>query len=101
MATARVLVTRWLSDDFPGFVEFVLTDTDGVEHTFQEKPPVLSTEELSRLDAFQRELWIDADVLSEQGGSTLVRLAHSVESLDGRTEFHVPMGSLRASGGLN
>lgn len=101
MATARVLVTRWLSDDFPGFVEFVLTDTDGVEHTFQEKPPVLSAEELSRLDAYPRELWIDADVLSERGGSALIRLAHSVESLERRTDFDVPLESLRTADGLN
>lgn len=101
MATVRVFVTGWLSDDFPGFVEIVLTDADGVEHTFQEKAAVLSTEELSQLDAYPRELWINADVLSEQGGSALIRLAYSVESLEGRTEFHVPMASLRASGGLN
>lgn len=97
MATVRVLATRWLSDDFPGFVEFILTDAAGAEHTFQEKAAVLSQDELSPSGAYPRELWIEAEVLSERSNSVVVRLAFSIESLDGRTDFDVPVELVRAS----
>ena len=40
MATVRATATRWLSDDFPGFVEIVFADARGVRHTIHEKVPV-------------------------------------------------------------
>jgi hypothetical protein len=88
MATVRGLATRWLSDDFPGFVEVVLTDASQVGHTIHEKALVLSVDEsLSPASAYPREIWIDAEVLSQHQQTVTVRLAHSVESLDGLTDF--------------
>ncbi|WP_143082886.1 hypothetical protein [Cellulomonas sp. KH9] len=35
--------TRWISDDFPGFVEIEFDDVDGVTHRFEEKAAVVDS----------------------------------------------------------
>ncbi len=95
MATVRGVVTRWLDDHQPGFVEFILTDVDGVAHVVHEKVPVLTLEDLSSSSTYPRELWICADMLSRGRDSARVRLGAFVESLDGRTEFTLPLTSVQ------
>lgn len=97
MATVRATATRWISDDFPGFVELTLTDVNGVRHTIHEKVPVLGDQELSSSTAYPRETWIEAAVLSKDQGVFTVHLAHSVESVDGRSDFDIPQRSVRAA----
>ena len=102
MASVRGLATRWLSDDFPGFVEVVLTDASQVEHTIHEKVPVLSDDwSLSPASAYPFVIWIDAEVLGQHQQTVTVRLAHSVESLDGHTVFDVANELVRASRAAN
>ncbi len=95
MATARGVATRWLSDDFPGFLEVVLTDADQVAHVIHDKAPVLGRGEWSSTTDYPREIWIDADVIGEHRNTVTVRLAHSVESLDGRRDFELPTTLVR------
>lgn len=97
MATVRATATRWISDDFPGFVELALTDANGVRHTIHEKVPALGGEGLSASAAYPREVWIEAAVLSEVQGVFTVHLAHSVESVDGRSDFDIPERSVRTA----
>lgn len=97
MATVRGLATRWLSDDFPGCVEVVLTEASQVDHTIDEKAVVLGVDEsLSPASAYPREIWIDAEVLSQDQQTVTVRLAHSVESVDGLTDFDVATELVRS-----
>lgn len=97
VAQVRAVATRWLSDDAPGFIEVVLTDAHQIDHIIQEKVPVLSLDQVSSTTAYPREIWIDARLLSREQDMVTVRLAHSVESLDGRTEFEIRLEHLRAS----
>ena len=101
MATVRATPTCWISDDFPGFVELALTDANGVRHTIHEKVPVLGEQELNSSTAYPREIWIEAAVLSEDQGVVTVHLAHSVESVDGRSDFDIPQRSVRPGGEPN
>lgn len=96
MAMVRGVVTRWWDDWQPGFVEFLLTDVDGVDHLIHEKVPALTIEELTPATAYPRELWIDADVLSRGTDYADVRLCWDVQTDDGRTDFTVPLSSIRA-----
>lgn len=50
MAAVRGVVTRWLDDAFPGWVEFALTDVEGMVHIFHEKAPVPTLELLLASD---------------------------------------------------
>lgn len=95
VAVVRGVVTRWLDDHQPGFVEFMLTDIDGVRHVVHEKVPILTLEVLSSSSTYPRELWVGADVLHCGRGSATVRLGAEVTSVDGRTEFTVPLSSVR------
>ena len=97
MATVRATATRWLSDDFPGFVEIVFADARGVRHTIHEKVPVLGCVELTSSTAYPQEIWIEASVLNDNEGVLTVHLAHSVESVDGRSDFDSPRRSVRAA----
>ncbi len=101
MEAVRAVATRWLSDDLPGFLEVVLTDSHGVAHAIHEKVSVLSTDDWSPASAYPSEIWIDAEVLSARGGIVAVRLGHSIESLEGRAEFEVAPEFIRAPGASN
>lgn len=95
VATVRGVVTRWLDDHQPGFVEFVLTDVNEVAHVVHDKVPALTTESLCSSSAYPQELWIHAEVLSRDHDSVRVRLEAHVESVDGRTDFTLPLSSVR------
>lgn len=66
-------------------------------HTIHEKVPVLSTDDWSPASAYPSEIWLDAEALSEHAGIVAVRLGHSIESLDGVTEFDIAAELIRAS----
>lgn len=97
VAQIRGVVTRWLDKAFPGWVEFTLTDVNEVTHTFHEKAPVLTAEVLLPSFIYPRELWFEADVLDNGHGYATVQLRDDgIESLDGITEFTLPLASVRA-----
>ncbi|WP_146846983.1 hypothetical protein [Cellulomonas terrae] len=45
MLMLRGRATRWLADDFPGWVEVAVTDVDGVVHRFTEKAAVIDADD--------------------------------------------------------
>lgn len=95
MAAVRGVVTRWLDDAFPGWVEFALTDVEGMVHIFHEKAPVLTLELLLASDPYPRELWVVCEVLSQGVTEARLRLWDGIESVDGRDEFTLPIQSVR------
>lgn len=96
MAQVRGVVTRWLEESVPGWVEFVLVDAQGATHAFHEKTAVLTLELLLPTSRYPRELWVEVDVLSEDGASAAIRPRHDIDSIEGVTEFTLPLVDVRA-----
>jgi len=85
----RCEATRWLSDDFPGFLEVVLTDAYGVRHTIHDKAPVFSTDNWSAESVYPATIWVEADIVNSRPGVVSVRLAWFLEDEDGCAVFDV------------
>jgi hypothetical protein len=103
MPEVVVEIVRYVSDEpQPGLVECVLVDALGNQHSFVEKSPVVSCENLLAVSIYPRsciiaclieEEWID------ESARNLVRIDTSrpwgVESIDGATVFVVLSSQLR------
>ena len=107
MVAIRVQITRWLSDEFPGFVECRFTDAEGVEHVVHEKVPVVTRDDVSKATAFPVEGAIACEVSGsrfEDGGRmlsvTTVR-PWNVETTVGVSRFDVRPGQLMVLGAGN
>jgi hypothetical protein len=96
MANLVVQIERFVDEHFPGFVECVLIDADGVRHEFVEKVPVVSKvgpmsdshyPSPGYIGCIIEEEWVD------ELGRGLVRVSTikpwSIESVTGATAFTV------------
>jgi hypothetical protein len=96
MNVLSVTIERFVNDDFSGFVECVMVDSEYCSHRFFEKAPVLSTGNLSLNSAFPQPghiaCVVEDDRLDERGRQ-LVRVSTTnpwgIESTTGNTTFTV------------
>lgn len=96
MKLLRITITRFIDEHQPGFVEGKFTDAHGLEHTVQEKVPVVS----------QEDLWTDSEyprygviacliegTAENAEGQTILTIntlqPWGVETLEGLTVFDV------------
>lgn len=96
MDVIPVTIGRLVDDDFPGFVECILVDSDDRPHRFVEKSPVVSTADLSLDSAFPQSGYIACVIEGEwtdERGLQLVRVSTTnpwdIESTAGGTIFTV------------
>jgi hypothetical protein len=96
MNVLPVTIERFVDDDFPGFVDCVLVDSEDCSHRFVEKAPVVSTANLSLNSAFPQPGHIACVVEDEwidERGRQLVRISTTnpwgIESTTGDTTFTV------------
>jgi hypothetical protein len=96
MNVLSVTIERFVNDDFSGFVECVMVDSEYCSHRFVEKAPVLSTANLSLNSAFPQPGHIACVVEDEwldERGRQLVRVSTTnpwgIESTTGNTTFTV------------
>ena len=96
MPEITVQIVRFVDSSFPGFVEARFIDASGTEHSFLEKVPVVSRENLladsryPRVGAIRCEIeneWQDTDGRSLAAVST--DLPDGVESAGGQARFIV------------
>jgi CubicO group peptidase (beta-lactamase class C family) len=104
MPTLSIQITRYVDEHFPGFVECIIVDAFGMTHTFIEKAPVVSAENLSAASTYPcngeiacevRKQWQDAAGLA-------FSIVHTgspwgIESTSGETEFIVFSSQIRHS----
>jgi hypothetical protein len=102
MTAVAITIVRFADESQPGWVECELSDAAGRCHTFLEKIPVVSREELWRESGYPRDGVIACEVVStwvDAAGRSLAKIdtSHpwSIESKDGATEFVVCSESLR------
>lgn len=92
-----VEITRYVSDDVPGFVECALTDAEGKVHRFIDKVPVVSTDDYLAADSAYPQPGVLGCIIVEEWtdaqGRSLVRVSTqepwSIEATDGCQEFVV------------
>ena len=96
MISVSVEISRFIDDHQPGFVECRFLDACGELHTFTEKGPVVSTQNLSASSQYPCPGNIACEVVSEfmdSEGRSLVRIdterPFSIESTSGETKFVV------------
>jgi len=96
MDVLPVTIERFVDDEFPGFVECVLIDSDDCSHRFIEKAPVVSTAILSLASAFPQPGCIACvveDEWTDERGRQLIRVntinPWGIESTTGDTTFTV------------
>ena len=96
MVNLVVQIERFVDEHFPGFVECVLIDADGVRHEFVEKWSVVSTNDLRPDSRYPQPGYIGCIIEEEwvdELGRRLVRVSTSkpwsIESAAGATAFTV------------
>lgn len=101
MVAVRVTITKYISNDQPGFVECTLTDAGGTVWKFEEKVPVVTLEELDPESNYPRLGDIDCEIVKrwkDDKGCELVTIdterPWGVEALDGTTRFDVGIDQL-------
>jgi hypothetical protein len=96
MPEIRVTITRFIDESFPGWVEFQIVDADGRVWRFQEKVPVITTEDLWIDSEYPRPGSIACTVLRQHddpAGRQVLTIDTSrpwgIESVDGTTVFEI------------
>jgi hypothetical protein len=96
MIGARVEIRRYVDDSDPGWVEFWLTDADGVAWSFVEKVPVVSAEDLDTNTCYPVAAVIACRVIERRVGADGKEVVvidmedpWGIESTTGQTRFVV------------
>lgn len=96
MDVLPVTIERRVDDDFPGYVECILVDSDDRPHRFVQKVPVVSAANLPLDSAFPQPGYIACvveDEWTDERGRQLVRVSTTnpwgIESTTGETIFTV------------
>ncbi len=91
-----VLITRYVDDSFPGFVECKLIDAGGREWTFVEKVPVVTDAALDASTSYPRPAVLACRIVErrrEPDGTEVVTIDTAtpwgIESTSGVTRFDV------------
>ena len=96
MSEIEVAIVRIVDEAFPGFVECKLIDAHGREHTFVEKAPVVSAQDISARSTFPVSGHVACKIESElqdESGRVLLRVdttqPYGIESTAGDTRFEL------------
>jgi hypothetical protein len=105
MPAVSVQITRYIDDHFPGFVECVLVDAFGTAHTFIEKVPVVSADNLSSVSTFPCSGEVQCEICREwqdEAGLSITAICTErpwgVASTNGETKFTVLSSQLEGLG---
>jgi hypothetical protein len=95
MLGVKVNFSRYVDNSFPGWVEFRLVDALGHEHVFEEKVPVVTTDDhLDAASTYPQPGVIACAVLGRSESDDGHQLVHikmqwGIESMAGRSRFDV------------
>jgi hypothetical protein len=96
MRTISVQIRRYVSDDFPGWVECAMQDAAGQTHLFIEKVPVVTSENLTVESSYPQPGVVACEIEAEwknETGHSVVRICterpDGIESTTGLTNFVV------------
>jgi hypothetical protein len=79
MTWLRIQIVGFVDESFPGFIRCAFADADGNRHTFIEKIPVVTTENLWRDSAYPHKGKVPCEnVETVEDGSGLARITIGV-----------------------
>jgi hypothetical protein len=83
MPCLRVEIVAFVDESFPGFVRCAFVDADGKRHTFIEKVPVVTTQELWRDSTYPQPGIVPCEGVEKVQDGSLVRVSLGVgDSMD-------------------
>src|SRR5690348_6724852 len=92
----RAQIVKWVSDDFPGFVECRFADRFGREWIVVEKLPILTVADLRSDSQFPQPVLIACEVVARrQDGAgreiadITTKVPWGIEAMDGTTSFQL------------
>ena len=90
------IVEEFDLDQFPGWCKAILTDANGVEHTFVDKLPVFGLEE-EEVRSLPVEKLIAVEVIRDLGDVVEIdtSVPYGLETEDGKNRFVVPKDSIK------
>ena len=91
----RATAARWVSDDFPGWIECEVVDTEGRSHRVVEKAPILRAEFIMASPNFPFELWLRARCDHVDGGTAVIQFRDGVTTTEGLNEVRVNLNAIR------
>lgn len=65
MIGIKIKITKFISDDQPGWIECTFKDAWGVEHVIEEKVPVITTINLNEKSEYPQDGYIACEILKE------------------------------------
>jgi hypothetical protein len=103
-AYIRAQIIRWVSDDFPGFVECRFTDTLGREWSLIEKLPAVTDVDLRSGSQFPQPALVACEVLAvaqDNAGRKIAEITtitpFAIEATDGASRFLLYAEQLRVN----
>ena len=104
MPKVAVQIVRFVDDHFPGWVECELVDAVGRRHTFKDKVPMFTVEDLDAQSKYPTPGIIACEVVDrwrDQSGQELVRIStaepYGIESTEGLSVFTVSSSLVSSS----
>lgn len=101
MKALKIIITRFISNDQPGFVECRFHDAWNKEFIVEEKIPVLTTEDLDESSTYPKNGSIACEIIREWEDENQRKLITinignpwSVETTNGLTQFDVEQKDL-------
>jgi hypothetical protein len=95
-AYIRAQIIRWVSDDFPGFVDCRFADASGREWSFIEKLPVVTDADLRSNSEFPQPALIACEIVAggqDDAGRKIAEITtitpFAIEATDGTTCFQL------------
>jgi hypothetical protein len=96
MPTVNILITKFVDNHQPGFVECLLIDAGAFTHTFIEKIPIVTTANLWSTSDYPQSGYIDCVITRmwiDEMNRELIEIDTSqpwhIESVDGENRFIV------------
>lgn len=93
----KVQITRFISDDQPGFVECRFRDAWNREHVVHDKVPVVTLEDLDASSVYPREGFVGCEIVKEwkdDSGRSLVTVSTekpwAIDTVEGCFDFDLP-----------
>jgi hypothetical protein len=92
----KILITSFIDDHQPGFVECKFYDAFGNQHIIQDKVPVVTDKHLDANSEYPQEGIIACEIVNERNDSNGQKIftintskPWGIETIDGLTEFDV------------
>lgn len=98
MNAIKIKITKFITDDQPGFVECTFADAWGRQHTIQDKVPIVTDKFLDAPSDYPQDGIVACEIIREwedKDGRTIFTVTTAkpwgVDTIDGVKQFDMPV----------